>query len=175
MMLSARPILGLAPTYSSLTPYVVGSVVVGFGSKAFVLALGVDEAGNNVAILPTSSDLGDGGAVLGAGEILALDGLTDGYHEYLLKYDASRQAADLFVDGEKRLSDYAGFEFGDELNGLYWLGMSGGEIRVHHASIAVPEASSFVLIGSVGAGVAGFGAWRKRSKRIAGDPRKSAA
>jgi hypothetical protein len=83
-----------------------GYAVVDFqgAGPRFQIALIKDANGDTVVRLPTSGDPF-------VGLDYTLVGSQSTYHLYELVYDPSRQRADLYVDGIRRISDYAGFSW----------------------------------------------------------------
>lgn len=91
------------------------SMIVGvnFGGSAFIMSFGSE---NNVPIV---------GFVAGSISPVTLTGLDDGWHTYELIYDPVAGSADLFVDGDEKISNYTGESHGF-MNGIVGFGSAGG-------------------------------------------------
>jgi len=129
---------------------------VNFGGSGFILRLG--------------SSGGDPVAGFLAGPEMTLTGEGNGYHLYEVIFDPSSGTsgtADLFVDGDEVISDFAGWN-GNFLNGIVAIGSGGGgstgtqNYNLVEFSI-VPEPTSLILA-SVGVLPLGLIA-RRRSRR----------
>jgi len=123
---------GMAPIYTPGNPVIVSVAAIFTGSKRFDIALGVDSNGDTVVVLPDLIGV-PGGVFVTPGSSLTLTGSGSSYHTYQLVYHPTTQLADLFVDGIKRIQDYAGLTYTTiERNsrGTYstiWGAMNGGQ------------------------------------------------
>src|SRR5207237_6060971 len=100
-----------------------------FGNR-FDMHLTRDANGDTVVTLPTD-------VVAATGPSYTLVGSGSTYHTYDLVFDPSTNLADLFVDGVKRITGYAGTsQFNSDFGLLFGSGLTNGQAGVGYFSLA---------------------------------------
>ncbi|HEX8524589.1 MAG TPA: PEP-CTERM sorting domain-containing protein [Tepidisphaeraceae bacterium] len=121
------------------------SVHFGVGSTRYDMAFG--SSGNNPVVMLVSSFTGNG--VNPSGTTYTVDDADGGYHDYRLVYDAIAGGADLYVDGVKRISNYAGMANAPGVANVFF-GSAGndgtGRANFNRVSVAVPEPASASIL-----------------------------
>jgi len=170
--LEGRVLQGLAPVYSEAEPYVIASALLDTGGKRFLVSLGLDAAGDTVAVLPTSITLGTGSAVLNYGPRFTLTGSGSSYHVYDLVFDPATSLADLYVDGTVRLQGYAGTtDYAGVFEGLNFGAWSGGQGNFASVRLTAPGAPPVpepAVLAMLLAGLGLVGIATRRNRRAGG-------
>jgi len=141
LTLTARVLKGMAAAYDT-SHAVIGGATLDTGYRRFDITLGVDSKGDTVVILP--SDFGVYGGVApiyASGSSFTLTGSGSSYHIYQLVYNPDTQLADLYVDGIKRLQDYAGCTTFVGNYGLAFAAWSGGQANFDYVDLAIGSQS----------------------------------
>ncbi len=142
-----------------------------FPGTRFDIALGLDESGNTLVILPDFIYMEGGGTSIGYNSHntpLVIPG--NDYHLYQLSYDPASRSASFFLDGVFQLTGYMGASPGAGIVtgnlGLAFGSLNSGSTNFSLAELetgqlsAVPEPSTMLLIVS---GLAGLMGLRRRS------------
>jgi hypothetical protein len=160
LTLVARAIQNVAPAFTSSMETWVAGATVNYGGLRWIIALGIDAAGDTVVFLPTTYGLEPGGSVAGDGPSYTLVGSGSSYNTYQLAYDPTTGLANLFVNGTEEIAGYAGdtsFVLSDAAD---FDAVSGGQGNFNFVELAsgpsptVPEPTSLAIFASALVGLA---------------------
>jgi hypothetical protein len=137
---TVRVVQGLAPAYDSTNFTTMAGFHYDDGSVRWEVDLGIDAAGDTVAILASSVSVYGAGATSTPGQNYTLVGSGSSYNSYDLHYDPTTETAGLFVNGIERLSGYTGQPDFVANQGLSFAAYSGG--TANYSSVALTTSSA---------------------------------